>query len=30
MPYRRTPGIQARLDAQRGMIVGAAGALLAE
>lgn len=30
MPYRRTPGIQARLDAQRGAIVAAAGALLAE
>ena len=30
MPYRRTPEIQARLDAQRGRIVAAAGALLAE
>jgi len=30
VPYRRTPGIQARLDAQRATIVAAAGALLAE
>lgn len=30
MPYRRTPAIQARLDAQRASIVAAAGALLAE
>jgi AcrR family transcriptional regulator len=30
VPYRRTPEIQARLDAQRGAIVTAAGALLAE
>jgi AcrR family transcriptional regulator len=30
MPYRRTAGIQARLDTQRGAIVDAAGSLLAE
>ncbi len=30
MAYRRTPQIQARLDAQRAAIVGAAAALLAE
>ncbi len=30
MPYRRTPQIQARLDAQRAAIVSAAGELLAE
>jgi AcrR family transcriptional regulator len=30
VPYRRTPEIQARLDSQRGAIVTAAGAMLAE
>ena len=30
MPYRRTPEIQARLDAQRVAIVAAAGELLAD
>ena|SRR5579875_416225 len=30
MPYRRTPAIQARLDAQRAALVGAASDLLAE
>jgi AcrR family transcriptional regulator len=30
VPYRRTPGIQARLDGQRAAILAAAGALLAE
>ncbi|MGH3516487.1 MAG: TetR/AcrR family transcriptional regulator [Haloechinothrix sp.] len=30
MAYRRTPRVQARLDAQRGAIIGAAQALLAE
>lgn len=30
MAYRRTPAVQARLDAQRRSIVAAAGALLAE
>ncbi|HET8582514.1 MAG TPA: TetR/AcrR family transcriptional regulator [Jatrophihabitans sp.] len=30
MAYRRTPAIQARLDAQRSAVVGAAAALLAE
>lgn len=30
MPYRRTPRVQARLDAQRAAILTAAGALLAE
>ncbi|TNC26039.1 TetR/AcrR family transcriptional regulator [Amycolatopsis alkalitolerans] len=30
MPYRRTPKIQARLDAQRAAILDAAGELLAE
>jgi AcrR family transcriptional regulator len=30
VPYRRTPQIQARLDAQRAAIVAAAGQLLAE
>ncbi|NIH77975.1 TetR/AcrR family transcriptional regulator [Amycolatopsis viridis] len=30
MPYRRTPQVQARLDAQREAILAAAGAVLAE
>ena len=30
MPYRRTPQVQARLDAQRAAIIDAAGELLAE